>query len=87
MTLEEIRGQWETKQKVMLVVTKQIGSYSSVFVILQASSEQYRLQRYFPIGENWNCSVDKQGDLQKCLDGLTKHFLEVYPKEKPCLQE
>lgn len=80
MNLESIRKEWERKQTTILVVTKKTGDYFSVFIVLKNTDEQYRLHRYFPTGEQWNVSVDKQGSLQECLDKLTQAFKEVYPK-------
>jgi uncharacterized protein YbdZ (MbtH family) len=81
MNLESIRKEWERKQTTILVVTKKTGDYSAVFIVLKNTDEQYRLHRYFPTGEQWNVSVDKQSvSLEDCLAQLTKAFKEVYPK-------
>jgi hypothetical protein len=58
MTLQEIRDEWERGLKP-LVVLNQSNVFGRVLVILE-KKDKYHCHRYFNIGLDWTCSVDKQ---------------------------
>lgn len=61
VTLESIRKEWERKLEEILVVTHDVHGYSTVYVVLKNSDDQYNMHRYFKAGDSWVVSVDKQG--------------------------
>jgi hypothetical protein len=79
MTLEKIREDWESGGEVKLVICEkeQLGQ---VLVVLDFKGE-YALHRYFPIGKNWEVSVDvSNSSLERCLEEVTDQNAEYYPK-------
>jgi len=81
--LDAVREEWEHKLESVLTVTKQVNGYNVVYVVLKKSDGKYNLHRYFPIGERWDVSVDKQhASLEECLEQISSAFHELYPKNK-----
>jgi len=84
MKLKDKREEWEQGGEEVLVVTEKTfaGDYSIVYVVLDFGGE-YAVQRYFPLRENWEVSVDiSNSTLEKCLNHVSEAFEEHYPKEK-----
>jgi hypothetical protein len=78
MTLKEIREIWEKHLDLHGIITKD----GQVYVILQDSSRDWVLNRYFNIGveENWQVSVDENRvDIYTIMAALTKEFKGEYP--------
>jgi uncharacterized protein YbdZ (MbtH family) len=83
MTLESVRKEWERKLEEILVVTHDVHGYSTVYVVLKNSDDQYNMHRYFKAGDSWVVSVDKQGkSVQECLNAVSRAFKEVYPHDR-----
>lgn len=78
MNLDEKREAWEKGCIPVLVVSEQVEA-GQVFVVLDIDKE-YTLHRYFPIGENWEVSIDiSNSTLENCLQGVTEAFESSYP--------
>lgn len=61
--LEQKRKEWEAHMSVVLVVPVVVDGFAKVLVVLKRTNPSrghtyYRLHRYFPIGKNWDVSVD-----------------------------
>jgi hypothetical protein len=82
MTLESVRQDWERKLEVLLEVALTEHDYSTVYIVLKKSDDQYNMHRYFKLGDSWQVSVDRQGkSLEECLEAVSKAFKRVYPKD------
>lgn len=83
-SLEELRKQWE----VGLIPVAAFSTKSSNVVIILGNEKNdsltdakktYRVHRYFPIGNNWNVSVDLvESSFQLMMIWILQHLL---PKE------
>ena len=60
-TLEDVRTEWERGLTLLSVIEIHYrDSLDEVLVILEKPQGVYHCHRYFPIGNNWNVSVDGQ---------------------------
>lgn len=73
MKLESVRKEWERKLEEILVATLTLHGYSTVYVVLKKSDNQYNMHRYFKAGDSWVVSVDRQEQsLVDCLNAVSK---------------
>ena len=80
MTLEDKRKEWEQGGEAVLVICDK-ERLGQVLVVLDFKGE-FALHRYFPIGMNWEVSVDvANSSLLRCLEEVTDQNAEHYPKE------
>ena len=59
MKIAECREVWEEGLTPKSVIDQTL-SLGSVLVILQDGADLFHCHRYFPLGGDWNCSVDGQ---------------------------
>lgn len=84
MTLNELRSNWESKAKILLVLPKKQNNYETLFVVL-VTNNKYSLHRYFrgyfPGGnwDSWDISVDlrDQVNFDEIFLKLNKSFEEM----------
>jgi len=88
MNLKEKRAEWEVNQFPVLIISQVArDGYPIVYVVCKTSdfetrknqSGRFSIHRYFPIGIgtpncSWECSIDKSGDLEVCLQFLKEQF-------------
>lgn len=84
MTLEEIRKNWEEGLTVECEIPRE-KSQGNVLVVLSQQTDMswgktpetlYSCHRYFPIGDNWNCSVDAKVTLDMVWPWLQENCSE-----------
>lgn len=77
--LNVIRHKVELGGELKLMVTNDSGGYKVVHSVVEFNNK-FSLFRYFQVGYKWQYSCDVQsGDIQDCLDEVTKAFQEFYP--------
>jgi hypothetical protein len=84
VTLKEVRELWEKSCGVpSLVVTKwESLFFATIYVVLPVdNARRWCLNRYFQVGDGWECSVDVYWKtLAECLAKLNDDLEEIYPR-------
>lgn len=78
MELKELRKKWEKGQDVDLCVTDSIDDTTLVVTSSGIVERTYRTYRYFKVNNEWQVSIDYDGDDIVCaLEKVTKQFADI----------